>query len=202
MHPIAFSRPVDVAWRNLRKRDKRHAAVAKIGEADSVPGALMRRLLTGDKVANIMGRRGNHGFNHITRLWNADRNGRRLKRWDRDTDADGENILVGRISLVLVDRDEAPWIGEAVDPLSAFVSEAVHPAERRKKHRIFRRKLVGLLNAAVFVDLRDFDCVGADALHFCVRDPFDVAIAHDRFEHPFRVADAAECQDGRYRARR
>ena len=51
---------------------------------------------------------------------------------------------------------------------------------------------MSLLDASVFVHFGDLDGVGAYALHFRVRDPFDVAIAHNRFEHSFRVADAAE----------
>jgi hypothetical protein len=45
VHPLALREPVHVARRNLRQGDEGGAVVAEVGQADRVPGCLVRRLL-------------------------------------------------------------------------------------------------------------------------------------------------------------
>ena len=67
-------------------------------------------------------------------------------------------------------------------------------AERRNHHRELERQLVRLLRLAVLVDLGHVHLAGFDLVDLGVDDPFDVAVAHLRFEHALGVADAAEAE--------
>ena len=71
---------------------------------------------------------------------------------------------------------------------------ARNTAECRDHHRELERHLVGLFRLAVLVDFGHTHLVGIDLVDLGIDDPFDVALAHFRFEHALGIADAANAE--------
>ena len=71
-HPAAFRRPLDIARRNLRLSDECNAPIAKVCEADSIPRGFRGRRLAPDQRADVLRRRGHHGFDHEAGFGHAD----------------------------------------------------------------------------------------------------------------------------------
>src|SRR3990167_1094934 len=113
MHPFSLREPVDIARRNLWHCDERNAVIAKVGQADRVPGCLGAWLASFQLLLNIVSGGGHHRLDHVARFWRADRYRRHFDWRYCHANADGIDIFKSGIALMLIDQNETARIGQA-----------------------------------------------------------------------------------------
>jgi hypothetical protein len=94
---------------------RRLCPVTEIGKADCIPRTLRVGLLSIHKALDVMRRGAHHRLDHESGLWHADRNGGLADGRDCNTDADREHVLIFRILLMPVGKDEAARISQSFD---------------------------------------------------------------------------------------
>lgn len=100
-----------------------------------------------------------------------------------------KNVGKGGILLVLVDDDEATWVGQFLD-----AAHRLDAAEGGQHHRIGEWQLVGLARCTVVDELLHRHQAGGDVVDAGVGDPLDVLLPHLAFQETLGVPDAVETE--------